>query len=126
MRVALIHDWLTGMRGGEKCLEIFCEEFPDAPVYTLFHVPGSVSETIERHPIRTSFLQRFPKIEKRYRNYLPWFPRAIESFDLSGYDLILSSSHCVAKSVVPGPSAVHLCYIFTPMRYIWDMIDINF
>jgi len=126
MRVALIHDWLTGMRGGEKCLEIFCEEFPDAPVYTLFHLPGSVSETIERHTIHTSFLQRFPSIEKRYRNYLPWFPRAIESFDLSGYDLIISSSHCVAKSVVCPESAVHLCYIFTPMRYIWDMVDIYF
>jgi glycosyltransferase involved in cell wall biosynthesis len=117
---ALVHDWLTGMRGGEKVLERFCHRFPGAPIYTLFHFPGSVSEVIESHPIRTSFLQRAPGIEKHYRRYLPAFPAAIEDLDLSGHDLVLSSSHCVAKGVIPDPGALHVCYCHTPMRYAWD------
>ncbi|PWT93944.1 MAG: glycosyltransferase family 4 protein [Acidobacteria bacterium] len=120
MKVALIHDWLTGMRGGEKVLESLCELFPDAPIFTLIHVPGSVSAKIESHPIHTSFLQRIPMIKKQYRNYLPLFPSAIESFDLQDYDFILSSSHCVAKGIIPAPATKHLCYCHTPMRYIWS------
>ena len=101
MRVALIHDWLTGMRGGERCLEVFCELFPDADLFTLLHVRGSVSPTIENRRITTSFLQRLPAVEARYRALLPLFPRAVERFDLEGYDLVLSSSHCLdRKSVV--------------------------
>lgn len=123
MKVALVHDWLTGMRGGERVLEVFCELYPDAPVFTLVHAPGSVSAAIERHPIHTSFLQRLPQIQRRYRNYLPLFPRAIEGLDVSGYDLLLSSSHAVAKGARKGPGAVHVCYCFTPMRYLWDRTD---
>ncbi|HVS62568.1 MAG TPA: glycosyltransferase [Thermoanaerobaculia bacterium] len=119
-RVALIHDWLTGMRGGEKVLEEIADLFPEAPIYTLLHVAGSVSERLERHEIRTSFLQRAPFVERRYRHYLPLFPAAVESFDLSGFDLVISTSHCVAKGVIPAPHALHVCYCHTPMRYAWD------
>lgn len=123
MKVAIIHDWLTGMRGGEKCLEVLCELFPDADLYTLLHIPGSVSRVIENRNIKTSFIQKIPGVEKHYRSFLPLFPLAIEGFDLNGYDLILSSSHCVAKGVIPPPSAVHICYIYTPMRYVWDLYE---
>ncbi len=123
MRVAIIHDWLTGMRGGERCLEAFCELFPDADIYTLLHINGSVSPTIERHRIRTSFVQSLPLAERYYRYYLPVFPFAIERFRLPSYDLVLSSSHCVAKGIRPPVGAKHLCYIHSPMRYVWDQFD---
>ncbi|NQT96038.1 MAG: glycosyltransferase family 4 protein, partial [Candidatus Omnitrophica bacterium] len=123
MKVALIHDWLTGMRGGEKCLEVFCELFPKATIFTLLHNKGSVSETIENMEIRASFIQHLPGAASGYRNYLPFFPKAIESFDLSGFDLILSSSHCVAKGVKVPDRALHLCYCYTPMRYAWVFFD---
>jgi glycosyltransferase involved in cell wall biosynthesis len=119
-RIALVHDWLTGMRGGEKVLEAIAELHPEAPIYTLFHFPGSVSPALERHPIHTSFLQRAPALRRHYRRYLPLFPAAVESFDLDGYDLVISSSHCVAKGAIPGPHAYHVCYCHTPMRYAWD------
>ena len=126
LRVALVHDWLTGMRGGEKVLEILAGLFPEAPIYTLFHFPGSVSEAIESHPIHTSFLQKAPGVRHNYRRYLPLFPAAIEEFDLTSYDLILSSSHCVAKGVIPSPDAWHVCYCHTPMRYAWDQEHVYF
>jgi glycosyltransferase involved in cell wall biosynthesis len=122
-RVALVHDWLTGMRGGERCLEVFCELFPSADLYTLLHAPGSVAPVIERRRIVTSFIQRLPRAERRYRHYLPLVPAAIRAFDLRGYDLVLSSSHAVAKSVRVPPGALHVCYCFTPMRYVWDLYD---
>ncbi len=120
MKVALVHDWLTGMRGGEKVLESLCDLFPEAPIYTLIHIRGSVSEKIESHPIRTSFVSHAPLIRRHYRNYLPLFPKAIEQFELRDFDLIISSSHCVAKGVIPRPTATHICYCHTPMRYIWS------
>jgi glycosyltransferase involved in cell wall biosynthesis len=123
MRVALVHDWLTGMRGGEKVLEVFCELYPDADLYTLLHVKGACSPAIERMKIRTSFIQRIPFAGQRYRYLLPLFPQAIESLTLRGYDLVLSSSHCVAKGVVPPAEAVHVSYLHTPMRYVWDQFD---
>ena len=123
MRVAIIHDWLTGMRGGEKCLEVFCELFPEATIFTLLHNKGSVSEIIESMPIRTSFIQRLPKSSVKYRDYLPLFPRAVKGFDLAGFDLILSSSHCVAKGVKVPEGALHVCYCYTPMRYAWVFYD---
>ena len=122
-RVALVHDWLTGMRGGERCLEVACELFPEAPLYTLLWVPGSVSPLIERRRIVTSFVGRLPRAATRYRAYLPLFPAAIRRLDLGGHDLILSLSHCVAKGVRTPPGALHLCYCFTPMRYVWDLYD---
>lgn len=122
-RVALVHDWLTGMRGGERCLDVLCELFPTADIFTLLHIQGSVSKTIEQRQIRTSVIQTLPLASTRYRYYLPLFPWAIEQFNLDGYDLILSSSHCVAKGVKTSPQALHVAYVHTPMRYIWDMQD---
>lgn len=121
MKVALIHDWLTGMRGGEKCLDVFCELFPEADIFTLIHVPGRVAPSIERHRIVTSFLQNLPGRARWYRYYLPLMPAAIEALDLSAYDLVLSSSHCAAKGVIPRPDALHVSYLHTPMRYAWDL-----
>jgi glycosyltransferase involved in cell wall biosynthesis len=120
MKVALVHDWLTGMRGGEKCLEVFCKLFPKAPIFTLFHVKRSVSQSIERHRIVTSFLNSLPFSQNTYRYYLPLFPYAIRSIDLRGYDLVLSSSHCVAKGIRVPVGICHISYVHTPMRYIWD------
>jgi glycosyltransferase involved in cell wall biosynthesis len=122
-RVALVHDWLTGMRGGERCLEVFCELYPAADLFTLLHVPGSVSPVIERRRIVTSFVSRLPRAAERYRYYLPLFPAAMRSFDFSAYDLVLSSSHAVAKAARRRPGATHVCYCFTPMRYVWDLYD---
>lgn len=120
-KVALIHDWLTGMRGGERCLEALCELFPRADIFTLLHVKESVSKTIEARRIQTSAIQTLPFAASHYRYYLPLFPWAIEQLKLDGYDLILSSSHCVAKGVKPPPHALHIAYLYTPMRYIWDL-----
>lgn len=122
-RIALVHDWLTGMRGGEKCLEVLCELYPGAPIHTLVAYPEKVSETIRRHEIRSSFLQKLPGAERRYRSFLPLFPAAIQRFDFRDFDLILSSSHAVAKGVRVPPHALHISYVHTPMRYIWDMFD---
>ncbi len=123
MRVALVHDWLTGMRGGEKCLEVLCELFPDATVFTLVHAEGSVSKTIEGMKIRTSFVQKIPFSKRRYRTLLPLFPTAVETFDLREFDLVISSSHCVAKGVIPRADSFHICYCHTPMRYVWAMYE---
>ncbi len=121
-RVAVIHDWLTGMRGGEQVLEGILDIVPDAEVFTLFHFRGSVSPKIESRPIHTSSLQRIAARVRDYRNLLPLFPRAVRQWDLSRFDLIISSSHCVAKGVDPRGKP-HLCYCHTPMRYIWDRFD---
>jgi glycosyltransferase involved in cell wall biosynthesis len=126
VKVALVHDWLTGMRGGEKALEVVCERFPDAELFTLVHIPGSVSPTIERHRPHTSFIQRLPLVRRFYRYYLPLFPVAIEQFDFDRFDLIVSLSHCCAKSIVRPGRARHLCYCLTPMRYAWDQFDAYF
>ncbi|HJM82376.1 MAG TPA: glycosyltransferase [Nitrospinota bacterium] len=125
MKVALVHDWLTGMRGGEKVLEVFCEMYPKADIFTLVHIPNSVSEVIESHQIYTSFLQKMPDISRKYRWYLPLMPLAIESFILHDYDLVLSSSHCVAKGVKPSGTP-HISYCHTPMRYAWDQYNTYF
>ena len=125
-RIALVHDWLTGMRGGEKVLEVLCERFPSASLFTLVHLPGSVSPAIERLRPQTSFIQRLPMVSRFYRQYLPLFPTAVEQFDLDGYDIIVSVSHCCVKSVVKPGSAKHVCYCLTPMRYAWDQFDAYF
>jgi glycosyltransferase involved in cell wall biosynthesis len=126
MRVALIHDWLTGMRGGEKALEVFCEIFPDADLFTLVYLPGTTSPLIEKRTVHRSAIQWLPMAGKLYRQYLPLFPIAVEQFDLDGYDLVISTSHCAAKSVVVTGRARHLCYCLTPMRYAWDQFDAYF
>ena len=125
-KTAVVHDWLTGMRGGERVLEVVCERYPDAELFTLVHVPGSVSRVIECRRIHTSWLQRLPAVSRYYRQCLPLFPTLIEQFDLDDFDLVISSSHCVAKAVITRPGAVHLCYCHTPMRYAWDQFDAYF
>src|SRR5438093_13407717 len=115
MRTAVVHDWLNGMRGGEKVLEAMLSLLPDPTIFTLFHVPGSVSPGIEAYPIRPSFLNRLPFARRRYRHYLPLFARAVESFDLTAFDLVVSSSHCVAKGAIAPPGVPHLCSCHTPL-----------
>ncbi|MBN2244688.1 MAG: glycosyltransferase [Candidatus Aminicenantes bacterium] len=126
IKVALVHDWLTGQRGGERVLEVFCDLFPDAPIYTLFHFPGSQVKLIEEKRIITSFLQAFPWLEKKYRFYLPLYALAVELFDLQKFDLIVSSSHCVAKGIIPNPQALHISYIHSPVRYAWNQYSAYF
>ena len=120
MRVALVHDWLTGMRGGEWVLYEIAKMFPDARIYTLVHRTGSVAPELEQHPINTSWLQ-YPSFGgRRWRYLLPLMPAAMENFNIPDADLVISSSHCVAKGVIPPPGAFHLSYVHTPMRYVWD------
>lgn len=126
MRVAVVHDWLTGMRGGERVLEAMLELFPDAHLFTLVHEPGSVTPHIEDRPIRTSLLQRLPAARTHWRYYLPLYPLAVASLDVRAYDLVLSSSHCAAKAVRPRPDALHVSYCHTPMRYVWDQYEAYF
>ena len=120
MRVALVHDWLTGMRGGEWVLLEIARLFPEAPLFTLVHRPGSVDRALEEHPIRTSWLQLPSFSGRRWRYLLPAMPAAMETFTFPDVDLVISSSHCVAKGVIPPPGAFHLSYVHTPMRYAWD------
>lgn len=120
MRVAIVHYWLVSMRGGEKVVEAFCDMYPDADIFTLVYDESKVSEKIRRHKVTTSFLQKIPGAVKHYQSLLPLMPFALESFDLSGYDLILSSESGPAKGIVPGPQSVHICYCHSPMRYLWD------
>ncbi|MGV8041311.1 MAG: glycosyltransferase [Thermoanaerobaculaceae bacterium] len=120
MRVALVHDWLTGMRGGEAVLSEIAAFFPEAPIFTLFHRPGTVTGELARHAIHTSFLQKLTCGGRWYRGLLSLMHYGVAAFDLEGYDLVVSSSHCVAKGIIPPPGAVHLCYCHTPMRYLWD------
>jgi glycosyltransferase involved in cell wall biosynthesis len=123
LRVALVHDWLTGMRGGEKCLEVLCRAFPDATLYTLIHKRGSLIPTIESMKIRTSALQKVPGVFRWYRHLLPVMPLAAKGWRPTNVDLVISLSHCVAKAVVPPPGVAHICYCFTPMRYAWQGRD---
>lgn len=119
MNVALVHDWLNGMRGGEKILEVLCEIFPDATIHTLLCDRSRLSPTIGRMEIRVSPLQWFPLRRTHYRYYLPIFPWLIERFDLRGFDLVVSTSHCVAKGAKAPRGIPSICYCLTPMRYVW-------
>jgi glycosyltransferase involved in cell wall biosynthesis len=124
MRIALVHDWLTGMRGGEKCLQVLCRRFPDARLFTLVRRPGATSPAIERMSITTSFLQRLPGAARHYRSLLPLMPLAVRRLEMPrDVDLVVSFSHAVAKGVVPPPGVPHVCYCFTPMRYAWHRRD---
>ncbi len=123
LNVALAHDWLTGMRGGEKCLEILGEGFPRAPLRTLLHNPAAVSDIINRRVITTSALQHIPGIAKHYRYWLPTFPFVVNRFPPVEADLLISTSHCVAKAMRVKQPGKHLCYCFTPMRYAWTFHD---
>lgn len=121
MRVAIVHYWLVGMRGGEKVIEALCELYPQADIFTHVYVPEMVSEKIRRHRIITTFINALPRAATMYKTYLPLMPLALEQLDLRGYDLIISSESGPAKGVIPPSDAVHVCYCHTPMRYIWNM-----
>jgi glycosyltransferase involved in cell wall biosynthesis len=121
MKVAIVHYWLVGMRGGEKVVEALCEMFPQADIFTHVYVPDAVSETIRGHRVTTSFINRLPAAPRLYKRYLPLMPLALEQLDLRGYDLVISSESGPAKGVIPPPSARHLCYCHSPMRYLWNM-----
>jgi len=123
LNVVLAHDWLTGMRGGERVLELLCNAFPDAPLFTLFHNPTAISDSINCHKITPSWLQNVPGIIKHYRYLLPLFPGAIEGMPTPEANLLISTSHCVAKGLPVKHRTKHLCYCFTPMRYAWTFYD---
>jgi glycosyltransferase involved in cell wall biosynthesis len=122
MRVAFVHEWLVSFAGSERVLDAALELFPGAPVYTLVHDPAAVRGTeIERHPIHTSYIQRLPWGRTRHRAYLPLMPLAVERLDLRGYDVVISSSHAVAKGVLTRADQLHIGYVHSPMRYAWDL-----
>ena len=118
MRIALIHYWLLGMRGGEKVLEAMCRVFPQADIFTLFVDPDTLTPELRRHRITASMLNPLRRV---HRSLLPLMPLALESFDLRGYDLVVSSESGPAKGVITPSGARHICYCHTPMRYLWDL-----
>ncbi len=123
MKAALVHDWLTGYRGGEKVLEVIAELLPDADIYTLIHVPGSVPPSIERHPIRTTWFTGLPGVRRYYRYFLPLMPFVAGRLTVGDYDLVVAVSHCVAHGVHAAQSRRFVAYYLTPMRYAWDMAE---
>ena len=123
MRVAIIHYWLVGMRGGEKVLEALCDIFPEADIFTHACDLSAISQKLKRHRIQTTFIGRLPYASKMYKRYLPLMPMALEQLDLSSYDLVISSESGPAKGIIPTSPALHLCYCHSPMRYIWNMYN---
>lgn len=124
MKVAIVHYWLVGMRGGEKVIEEFCKLYPDADIFTHAAIPENLSDTIRRHKITETFIARLPGGRKHYQKYLPLMPHALEALDLTGYDLVISSESGPAKGIITHPDALHICYCHSPMRYIWDQYHI--
>jgi glycosyltransferase involved in cell wall biosynthesis len=120
LKVAIVHYWLVAMRGGEKTLEALCELYPEADIFTHVYDASAMSDTIKRHKVFTSFIQRLPLAKSMYKKYLPLMPFAVESFDLQAYDLVLSSEAGPIKGVITRSDALHICYCHSPMRYIWD------
>src|ERR1700674_1304239 len=118
MRVAIVHYWLLGMRGGEKVVEALCRLLPDADIFTLFYDPGRVSDVIRSRRVTVSYLN---PLRRYYRSLLPLMPSALESFDLRGYDLVVSSESGPAKGVLVSSNTRHVCYCHSPMRYLWDL-----
>jgi glycosyltransferase involved in cell wall biosynthesis len=121
MKVAIVHYWLVGMRGGEKVLEALCEMYPQADIFTHVYVPEMVSDRIRQHRVIPTFINALPRAATMYKTYLPLMPMALEQLDLRGYDLIISSESGPAKGIIPPADALHICYCHTPMRYIWNM-----
>lgn len=124
MKVAIVHYWMVSMRGGERVTESLCRMFPDADVFTNFAIRENLSPDITRHKITETFIARLPFVKKLYSRYLPLMPLALEQLDLTGYDLIISNEAGPAKGIVPGPSAIHLNYCCSPMRYVWDQYHV--
>lgn len=122
MKVAIVHEWLTVIAGSESCFKVFTEIYPEADVFVLVSDEKSVEKlNIDSSRINNSFIQKLPKARTKWKNYLPLFPFAVEQFDLSDYDLIISSSHAVAKGVITNANQIHICYIYSPIRYAWDL-----
>jgi glycosyltransferase involved in cell wall biosynthesis len=122
VKIALVHDWLITWRGGEKVLEALLELMPRAEVFTLFHAPNALPASLERRAVHTAFLDRLPLARSMHRELLPLMPYAISTLPLQGFDLVVSSSHCVAKAA-RAPHARHVAYVHAPMRYMWDRFD---
>lgn len=121
-KIAVIHDWLVTYAGAERVLEQMLKVYPDADLYSMVDfLPEDQRSFILNKSVKTSFIQKWPKAKTKYRNYLPFMPLAIEQFDLSKYDLIISSSHAVAKAVLTGPDQLHISYVHSPIRYAWDL-----
>jgi len=120
MKVAIVHDFLNQYGGAERVIEVFNDLFPDAPVFTSIYVAGKLPQVFREMNVKTSFMQKFPFLDRHFKKYLIFYPKAIESFDLSGYDIILSSSSSFAKGAIKGKNACHICYCYAPMRYVWD------
>ncbi len=120
MKVAIVHDFLSQYGGAEKVIEVFNELFPDAPIFTPIYVQNKLPPIFKEMNIKTSFMQKFPLLDKHFKKYLIFYPKAIESFDLSNYDLVLSSSSSFSKGAIKSKNACHICYCYTPMRYVWD------
>ena len=120
-KIALVHYWLTGMRGGEKVVQSICNLYPDMDIFTLVYDEAKIVESIKKHNINTSIIQKLPFGKKKYKIYLPFMPVAIEQFDLSEYDIVISSESGIAKGVLTKPETCHICYCHTPMRYLWNM-----
>jgi len=119
-KIALVHDYLIQDGGAERVLLAFHELYPRAPIFTLFHHPEHTHEGFKHADIRVSALNRLPFAQKRYQWYLPFMAEAIENFDLTGYDIVLSSSSSFAKGVIADPNGVHICYLHTPTRFLWQ------
>ena len=122
MKVAIIHDWLVTYAGAERVLEQMLNVYPDADLFSMVDfLPEGQRDFIMNKPVTTSFIQKLPFAKKKYRGYLPLMPLAVEQFDLSAYDLVISSSHAVAKGVITGPDQCHICMCYSPIRYAWDL-----
>lgn len=120
-KVAIVHYWLTNMRGGERVLEALCELFPEAVIFTNVVNRNILPASLARHEIRTTFIQNIPGSQKHYQKLLPLMPIALEQLDLSEFDLVISNESGPAKGVITRSDALHICYCFSPMRYLWDM-----
>lgn len=123
MKMAFVHDWLNGMRGGEKCLEALLEIFPQTPIFTLLCEKEKISDLIQTSVIKSSWITKLPFWRQKYRYYLPLFPWAIRSLNLEGHDTVMSISHCAAKGARIPPGSLHICYCLTPMRYLWGFYE---
>jgi glycosyltransferase involved in cell wall biosynthesis len=122
IKVAIVHDWLVAYAGAERVLEEIINCYPDADLFSVVDfIPKNERGFLKNKPVKTSFIQKLPFAKKKYRTYLPFMPLAVEQFDLSGYDIVISSSHAVAKGVINGPDQLHISYVHSPMRYAWDL-----
>ena len=120
MKIAIVHDYLNQYGGAERVVEVLHDIFPKAPVYTTIYLPENLPDSFRKMDIRTSFMQRLPFLDKHFKKYLLLYPKAVESFDLSDYDVVLSSSSAFAKGIKTISNTLHICYCYTPMRFAWD------